>query len=191
MCNFASGILDKTTAYYLETSNSHTDIIKHYELREMCPDGITVNILKFEITPPKDNPKAPLAEWDYVVDQDLRPDWFEPAECEKRARESLQRRAKKEKWLFEEISQQATVGYAGTATAGARGTATAGDDGTATAGYAGEIRIRYYDHKNNRYRTAIAYIGEDGIEANTAYVLDENHKFVRKLKRDEELGVES
>ena len=164
MCNFASGILDKTTAYYLETSNSHTDIIKHYDLREMCPDGITVNILKFEITPPEDNQKAPLAEWNYVVDQDLRPDWFEPVECEKRARESLQRRAEKEKWLFEEISQQATVGYAG----------------TATAGDAGEIRIRYYDHKHNRYRTAIAYIGEDCIEANTAYVLDQNHKFVKK-----------
>ncbi|SPA44637.1 DUF7666 domain-containing protein [Cupriavidus taiwanensis] len=73
----------------------------------------------------------------------------------------------------------ATAGDEGTATAGYKGTATAGYKGTATAGDGGEIRIRWYDHTASRYRTAIAYVGEDGIEANVAYRLDENQKFIR------------
>jgi hypothetical protein len=71
----------------------------------------------------------------------------------------------------------ATAGYEGTATAGYEGTATAGESGTATAGEKGELRIRYYDFKAERYRTAVAYVGEDGIEPGTAYVLDANHSF--------------
>ena len=58
------------------------------------------------------------------------------------------------------------------------GTATAGESGTATAGEKGELRIRYWDYEAGRYRTAIAYIGENKIKANTAYRLDDNHHFV-------------
>ncbi|NAR60043.1 DUF7666 domain-containing protein [Acinetobacter haemolyticus] len=75
-------------------------------------------------------------------------------------------------------SGTATAGASGTATAGYKGTATAGYKGTATAGASGEIRIQYWDAKAERYRTAIGYIGEDGLKADTAYKLDENHKFV-------------
>ena len=71
----------------------------------------------------------------------------------------------------------ATAGYRGTATAGDSGTATAGYRGTATAGAKGEIRIKYWDSKAERYRTANAYTGEDGILENVAYCLDENNKF--------------
>ncbi|HCG1141325.1 TPA: hypothetical protein P6N63_006029, partial [Pseudomonas aeruginosa] len=51
--------------------------------------------------------------------------------------------------------------------------------GTATAGEKGEIRIRYWDEKTERYRTVIGYIGEDGLEPNTHYRLDDNHRFVK------------
>ena len=66
----------------------------------------------------------------------------------------------------------ASVGFSegvigGTATAGYRGTATAGDRGTATAGYRGILSMRWWDGK--RYRVAIFYVGEDGIEANVPY----------------------
>jgi hypothetical protein len=73
----------------------------------------------------------------------------------------------------------ATAGDGGAATAGDGGTATAGYSGTATAGDRGELRIRWYDYKADRYRLAIAYVGEDGIEPNVAYRLDDEHKFVR------------
>ena len=69
----------------------------------------------------------------------------------------------------------ATAGYRGTATAGYCGTATAGDDGTATvrhggtaaAGVGGTIQVQWWD--GARYRVAIGYVGEDGIEPNVAY----------------------
>ncbi len=73
----------------------------------------------------------------------------------------------------------ATAGYKGTATAGDEGTATAGNWGTATAGEKGEIRIRYWDEKADRYRTVIGYIGEDGLEPNVPYKLNADHKLVR------------
>ena len=55
------------------------------------------------------------------------------------------------------------------------GTATAGYGGTATAGTRGTLMIKWWD--GNRYRVAIAYVGEDGIEANTAYRLDDQQQF--------------
>jgi len=83
----------------------------------------------------------------------------------------------------------ATAGYGGTATAGDRGTATAGDRGTATAGYRGTatagdrgtIQIKWWDDKAERYRLTTGYVGEDGIEANTKYKLDDKHGFIKCL----------
>lgn len=79
----------------------------------------------------------------------------------------------------------ATAGYCGTATAGDRGTATAGKHGTATAGYRGtvaagyhgELRLRWFDSEAKRYRTSTAYVGENGIMANTHYKLDNDGSF--------------
>jgi hypothetical protein len=71
----------------------------------------------------------------------------------------------------------ATAGVGGTATAADRGTATAGVGGTATAGVGGILNIRYWD--GNRYRIAIFYVGEDNIEPNTPYRLNDDHKAVK------------
>jgi hypothetical protein len=72
----------------------------------------------------------------------------------------------------------ATAGDYGTATAGYRGTATAGHNGTATAGDGGILNIRWWD--GNRYRLAVFYVGEDGIEPNVAYRC-ENGKAVKNV----------
>jgi hypothetical protein len=71
----------------------------------------------------------------------------------------------------------ATAGDCGTATAGDCGTATAGDCGTATSGDCGEIRIRWHD--DTRYRLAVGYVGEGGIEPDVAYRCDDSGKLVR------------
>ena len=71
----------------------------------------------------------------------------------------------------------ATAGEYGTATAGSDGTATAGNRGTATAGEGGMLQIYYYD-RNDRWRLAVAYVGEDNIRPNVKYRLDGNAKFV-------------
>jgi hypothetical protein len=67
----------------------------------------------------------------------------------------------------------ATAGDRGTATAGYGGTATAGDRGTATAGDRGTLQIRYYDFAAGRYRLTTGYTGENGIEPNKKYKLNE------------------
>ncbi len=72
----------------------------------------------------------------------------------------------------------ATVGYRGDATAGHYGTATAGQGGTATAGVKGTICIQYYDAQSDRYRLAVAYVGENGILPNRKYKLNDSHEFV-------------
>ncbi len=70
----------------------------------------------------------------------------------------------------------ATAGDDGTATAGDYGTATAGDYGTATAGDDGTIVIKYWNGK--RYKFKIGYIGEDNLEPNKPYRLNEEFEFV-------------
>lgn len=77
------------------------------------------------------------------------------------------------------IYSTATAGDAGTATAGDRGTATAGTRGTATAGDAGLVAIRWWDETSGRYRLAVGYIGEDGLEPGVAYVVRDG-KLARK-----------
>ena len=74
----------------------------------------------------------------------------------------------------------ATAGYAGTATAGVRGTATAGVRGTATAGEKGVLSLRWWN--GERYRIAIFYVGEDGIEPNTAYRVDVQGHPIKAVK---------
>ena len=71
----------------------------------------------------------------------------------------------------------ATAGDWGTATAGDWGTATAGKWGTATAGDGGTLILRWWD--GCRDRTVVGHVGEDGIEANVAYRLNENGKLVK------------
>jgi hypothetical protein len=63
----------------------------------------------------------------------------------------------------------ASAGYRGTASAGYRGTASAGDLGTASAGEEGAIVIRYWSEVDKRWRLAVGYTGENGIENGKRY----------------------
>ena len=64
---------------------------------------------------------------------------------------------------------KSTSGDYGTSTSGYKGTSTSGDSGTSTSGEGGIIHIKWYDGK--RYRIVTGYVGEEGIEANVAYVV--------------------
>jgi hypothetical protein len=72
----------------------------------------------------------------------------------------------------------ATAGHNGTATAGDHGTATVGNYGTATAGEMGRISILYWD--GNRHREVTGYIGENGLEPNVPYKLNDKREFAKK-----------
>ncbi|MDQ3203921.1 MAG: hypothetical protein M3Q94_17435 [Pseudomonadota bacterium] len=71
-----------------------------------------------------------------------------------------------------------TGGDCSTLTGGNDSTLTGGDDSTLTGGDKSELRIRKWCVKSERYRTYQAYVGEDGIEAEKAYRLDENNNFM-------------
>ncbi|WP_256587973.1 hypothetical protein [Pseudomonas sp. FFUP_PS_473] len=81
----------------------------------------------------------------------------------------------------------ATAGSFGTASAGDYGTACVGANGTASAGVGGavcagelsEIRLKYWDEQAQRYRTVTGYIGENGLESNAHYKLNDEHVFTR------------
>lgn len=70
-----------------------------------------------------------------------------------------------------------TSGYGGTSTSGDHGTSTSGNNGTSTTGYWGTIIIKYW--KDGRYYSKVGHIGEDGLEPNVAYKLDDNHNFIK------------
>ncbi|RVD77050.1 DUF7666 domain-containing protein [Pseudomonas koreensis] len=72
-----------------------------------------------------------------------------------------------------------TGGNGSTLTGGYGSTLTGGYDSTLTGGEKAELRVRRWCRKAERYRTYIAYVGEDGIEPEVAYRLDENNKFVK------------
>ena len=76
----------------------------------------------------------------------------------------------------------AKAGAYGAATAGYAGTAKAGARGTATAGYDGILQIRWWD--GNRYRIATFYVGEDGIEPDVAYRVDDDGKPIKATEAE-------
>ena len=70
----------------------------------------------------------------------------------------------------------ATVGPHGTATVGPHGTAIAGYRGTATAGQDGIIQVKWWG--GDRCRIQVGYIGEQGLQPNVKYRLDDTQTFV-------------
>ncbi|BAP25006.1 TPA: hypothetical protein ACQT1A_001513 [Pseudomonas aeruginosa] len=66
----------------------------------------------------------------------------------------------------------------GTAQAGFQGIARGGYRASVAAGMLGEIHLIHWDSAGRRWRTAVGYIGEDGLLADTFYTLDSSHQFV-------------
>ncbi len=79
----------------------------------------------------------------------------------------------------------AIAGNGGAAQAGYKGKAQAGAYGTAQAGEGGRISIEWYDAMAGRFRLATGYIGEEGLQADTPYQLDEKGKFVAIIRSSE------
>lgn len=64
MCQFASFVLTRESEFWGPT-DSHSVIIEKHGLVEDGARG--PNIVRVEITPPADNPRAPLELWNYTV----------------------------------------------------------------------------------------------------------------------------
>ena len=96
MCQPASFVVTKTAVFYGSKSESHEDIIEEHGLENLDRE-INLGLVHVEITPPGGNFAAPLEQWQYQVDQDLLPEWYNAADVEDRVR------AKLPKWASEKI----------------------------------------------------------------------------------------
>ena len=87
MCHPASFVVTRDRVYWSMVTDSHTEIIAEYGLHE---DGVRgVNVVKVEISPANGQLDSDPAGWGYKLDQDRVPDWYDAAECERRARVAL------------------------------------------------------------------------------------------------------
>lgn len=93
MCKFASFVLTKDKVYWLPDIDSHEEIISRNNLHV---DGVRgPNILRVEIIPgPTIKKFNQYKDWQYRIDQDRMPEWFDAPKDEKRARTALLQRAK-------------------------------------------------------------------------------------------------
>ena len=96
MCKFASFVLTNNREFYLPNSDSHSEIIKHFDLYEYSDTTGTL-VVKIEITPNENIKTWPsLDDWDYRVDQDTFPQWHldDPDATKARAIAALVKRSK-------------------------------------------------------------------------------------------------
>jgi hypothetical protein len=85
MCRFASFVLTKTQAFWLATEDSHEAIIREHKLHADGARG--PNILRVELVPGAKVKKWPqFKDWDFHIDQDIMPEWFDKGDAEKRTR---------------------------------------------------------------------------------------------------------
>jgi hypothetical protein len=89
VCHFASGILTKTNVLYSKVSDAHTKILKENGLYDLA---LATDFVEFELVPPNDGDWDNFETWDFVVNQDIFPSWYNPVQDEFRARTMLPRR---------------------------------------------------------------------------------------------------
>jgi len=94
MCDFASFVLTKDKVFWSD-SDSHTDIIEEFELHEYGANG--PNILKVEIFPTtKIKYLRDYDNWEFKIDQDIMPEWYNKDLDESRTRKALKIRFAKD-----------------------------------------------------------------------------------------------
>ena len=93
MCRPASMIVTKgPKAVWSAKEDSHSKIRREFGMPE---NGVgRVTSVQVEIVPEREDFALPLNEWQFVVDQDTLPDWWDKKEAEKECRAELEKWAK-------------------------------------------------------------------------------------------------
>jgi hypothetical protein len=137
MCRPASMVVTKKKVYWSENSDSHENIIKEYNLREM-DIRCRATFVRVEIVPPENDYRVPLSRWVFSTDQDLIPEWYDSSDAERRCRAELKKWRKANVVLEKE--KVSTEGYV----AAAYGTVEA--YGNATVEAYGNATVKAYDN---------------------------------------------
>jgi hypothetical protein len=87
MCTPASLVLTKVRVFFSKTNNSHEDVIDEHGLTQ---DGVRgPNIVRVEVVPPNHDYSVPVQDWNFNVDQDILPDWWDAVDGERRTRAAM------------------------------------------------------------------------------------------------------
>ena len=84
MCRPASLIITKERVFWSAKTDSHEQIIREFDLKDEVAGKIT--LVRVEITPPGGDLSLPLDQWQFHLDQDLLPAWYEKAAEEHQGR---------------------------------------------------------------------------------------------------------
>lgn len=77
MCNFKSGIILKNKVVLApEDNESHSDLLKSLNIEDNYTNASKV-FVRAELIPPDGNKAKSVDEWNYKVDQNIVPSWYE------------------------------------------------------------------------------------------------------------------
>ena len=91
MCRFKSGIILKNRVVLApECNDSHSDLLESLEIEDTHLNA-SKTFVKAELTPPDGNKAIDVSKWEYVVDQDIIPEWYndDPGRYENEFRDAV------------------------------------------------------------------------------------------------------
>lgn len=72
MCQFKSGIILKDRVFVTDY-DSHEDMLKELGIKD---DGKRVDFIRAELVPANGDVFGDISTWEFIVDQDMTPDWY-------------------------------------------------------------------------------------------------------------------
>ena len=93
MCTPASFVVTKKNKdlrafWHEDVSDSHEDIIEYFNLKEQNVRG-EITLVRVEVVPPDSDYTLPVSKWEFMLDQDILPDWYDAEATEKACRKEL------------------------------------------------------------------------------------------------------
>ena len=78
MCIFKSGVIFKDMGVVLapEGNESHSDLLESLNIEDTHLNALKM-FVRVELVPPDGNKAVDVSKWEYIVDQDITPDWYD------------------------------------------------------------------------------------------------------------------
>lgn len=92
MCKFKSAIILKDSVF-IPDYDSHSDMLQELGIKDTEENARRL-FVRAELIPKNDDYKSDVSTWEYIVDQDILPDWYVAGYDEKRMRDAVQDWAK-------------------------------------------------------------------------------------------------
>lgn len=77
MCRFKSGVILKNRVVLApEGNDSHSDLLEDLNIEDSHLNA-SKTFVRAELVPPEGNKAVDVSKWEYIVDQDITPDWYD------------------------------------------------------------------------------------------------------------------